>query len=101
VNESLVYIADIVSSFTLIFLIQEIGVGFDVCLGSGNTSSLLRNATFFRGDLVELSYVVGVVLGAAEHHHAWLGAKHDWNANKHEDDQHLRNLLLAVEKENV
>ena len=100
-NEGLVYVCDIVSTFTFIFLIQEIIVGFNIGLCSDYAWSLLREASLFRGDLVEFSDVVDVVLRTAEHHHAWLGAEHDWNADEYEHDQHLRNLFLTVEKEHI
>jgi hypothetical protein len=34
-------------------------------------------------------------------HHAGFSAKHDWNANEDNYDQHFGDLLLALEEENV
>lgn len=101
-DESFVYICYVVSSFTFIFLIQEFVVSFDISLGSDYTWSLLLKSTFFR--LVyrlEFSSVLSFVGFLAPHHDARLSAKHDRNANKNYDNQHLGNLLLTMEKENV
>jgi hypothetical protein len=37
----------------------------------------------------------------AEHHDTGFSAEHDRNANKDNNDQHLRDLFLAPEEEDV
>lgn len=103
-DERLVDVCGIVTTLTFIFLIQKIIVRLNVSLSADDAWPLLvlLSAFFLRNWFKLISNVVVVlVLLAAEHHDARLGAEHNRNADEYYDDQHFRDLLLAFEEVNV